>query len=421
MGRNFYPGRFGWVLLLLWSCFGGARFCAGYSMLTHEHIVDVSWEGEIQPLLLKRFPNATAEDLRKAHAHAYGGCLIHDIGYYPLGSKLFSDITHYVRSGDFVANLIRESTNLNEYAFAFGAMAHYTSDTVAHPVINRAVALTFPKLRSKFGEEVTYADDPVAHARVEFGFDVTQIAKNRYTPDSYRAFIGFEIPKPLVERAFFKTYGLKLSQVLKHEDQAIGTFRWAVSEVFPQLTRVALSSRRAEIIKDNPDFDEKKFVYHLSRAEYEKEWGKEYRKPGMLARLVGFSARCLAKIGIVRATDFKVPTAETENLYVQSVNQTVATYKELLRKVGSGNYDLENLDFDTGKSPHASEYKLSDKTYARLLDQHSKTDFKFVSPELRDDIVSFYANAKPSVTTKKEAKAWRKTQKQLANLRLLQR
>jgi hypothetical protein len=165
------------ILVLIWV----SNFSYGYSLLTHEQIIDIMWKDEITPSLLKRFPGATEKDLQKAHAYAYGGCLVQDMGYYPLGNKFFSDLTHYVRGGDFVANLINESTNLNEYAYGLGALAHYCADNFGHPLINRAVALSFPKLRKKFGDEVTYEEDPKSHIRVEFGFDMTQVSKNRYT------------------------------------------------------------------------------------------------------------------------------------------------------------------------------------------------------------------------------------------------
>src|SRR5258707_8730714 len=322
-----------------------SRTAFGYSLLTHEQIIDIVWKDDTQPLLLKRFPRATAEELRKAHAYAYGGCLIQDMGYYPFGSKFFSDLTHYVRSGDFVANLIRESSDLNEYAFALGALAHYASDNSAHPKINRAVAISFPRLRRKYGNEVTYEDDPKAHLRVEFGFDMAQVAKNRYTSDQYHSFIGFQVAQALLERAFLKTYGLRLDEVLKHEDLAVNTFRRSVSQMLPAMTRVALEARRPEIGKEVPNFNEKEFLFHLSRSEYEREWGKDYRKPSFLARFLALFARIVPKIGPFKALAFKIPTPETEDLYFRSVNETVGIYNSLLREIGTGHLEIPNTDF----------------------------------------------------------------------------
>ncbi len=263
------------------------RLCPAYSVLTHEEIVDLLWKDQFEPLLKQRFPSATEEDLRKAHAYAYGGSLIQDMGYYPFGSKYFGDLTHYVRSGDFVDNLIQESSNLNEFAFALGALSHYAADNSGHPTINRVVTIEFPKLAKKYGQRATYADDPKAHIRTEFGFDMVQVAKNRYTSDRYHDFIGFEVSKELLDRAFLKTYGLQLKDVFGDPDLAIGTYRRAISLVIPEMTRVALLARKQAIVKDTPDFHKKKFLYYLSRKSYEKEWGREYRKPGIGTRIPG--------------------------------------------------------------------------------------------------------------------------------------
>src|SRR5437764_12182796 len=252
------------LLIFLISC---SSLGNTYSVLTHEEIVDLLWKQKIQPLLLKRFPDATEEDLRKAHAYAYGGCVLQDMGYYPFGNKYFSDLVHYVRSGDFVAALIRDSSDLNEYAFALGALAHYASDVSGHPIINRITAIEFPNLAKKYGKEVTYADDPKAHIRTEFGFDMVQVAKNRYTSDRFHDFIGFEVATPLLERAFQKTYGLSLDETLGgDEDVAISSFRRAVSKFVPEMTRVALLDKRQELVRDTPNFDKRKFLYHLSRT-----------------------------------------------------------------------------------------------------------------------------------------------------------
>src|SRR5947207_13413303 len=268
-----------------------------YSVLTHEQVVDLLWKDQIVPLLLKRFPHTSEEDLRKAHAYAYGGCVIQDMGYYPLSSSYFSDLVHYVRSGDFVLALLRDSSDVNEYAFALGALSHYAADNQGHPTINRVVAIEFPKLQKKFGDSVTYAEDHKAHIRTEFGFDMVQVAKNRYTSDRYHDFIGFEIATPLLERAFLKTYGMKLSDVLGDEERAIGTFRRAVSNFIPEMTRAALINRRADLVRDTPNFDKRKFLYHLSRAKYEKEWGKGYRRPGFGTRVLAFFLRIIPKVG----------------------------------------------------------------------------------------------------------------------------
>src|SRR3981081_4518813 len=123
--------------------------CGAYSVLTHEQVIDLLWKDDLIPLLKNRFPAVTDDDLKKAHAFAYGGSMVQDMGYYPFGNKYFSDLVHYVRTGDFVLALLQDSSDVNEYAFALGALAHYSADNCGHPTINRVVAITFPKLRTK--------------------------------------------------------------------------------------------------------------------------------------------------------------------------------------------------------------------------------------------------------------------------------
>jgi hypothetical protein len=389
----------------------------GYSVLTHEQVVDLAWQDQIQPLLRSRFPQATPEDFRRAHAFAYGGSLVQDMGYYPFGKKYFSDLLHYVRSGDFVTALFEESSDINDYAFSFGALAHYSSDNMGHPTINQVVAIEFPKLKRKFGNSVTYADDPKSHIRTEFGFDMVQVAKNRYTSDRYHDFIGFEVAKSLLERAFQKTYGLQLSDVMGDEDLAIGSFRRAVSTFIPEMTRVALLNRRADIVRETPNFDEKKFLYRVSRSNYEKQWGKGYRKPGIGSRVLAFLLRHIPKVGPARALDFKVPTTKAEDMYIQSVNRTMDNFHQLLREEGERSLKLADTDCDTGRDTAVSEYPLADQTYARLLDQLSKGNFAHLTPELRDNILDFYSRSSTSPRDKKAAKAWERTRRELGELK----
>jgi hypothetical protein len=405
------------VTKLLWFALLCSSLASSYSVLTHEEIVDLLWKDQIQPLLLKRFPGASEEDLRKAHAYAYGGCVIQDMGYYPFGNHYFSDLLHYVRSGDFVMALLNDSSDLNEYAFALGALSHYSSDVVGHPTINRVAAIEFPKLQRKYGNSVTYADDPKAHIRTEFGFDMVQVAKNRYTSDRYHDFIGFEVSKPLLARAFLETYDLKLEDVFGDVDLAIGSYRRGVSKMIPQMTRVALLSRRQEIVKDTPNFNQKQFLYYLSRANYNKEWGTVYRRPGVGARILAFFLKIVPKVGPFKAVNFKIPTKQTEDMYIKSVDLTVQDYSRLLRDQGAGKLMLSNLDFDTGRDTRAGEYGLADKTYAQLVDNLTNKASDPLSPTLRENVLQFYSDPNAPVATKKDKKAWKKLQDELAKLK----
>jgi Zinc dependent phospholipase C len=389
----------------------------GYSVLTHEQVIDLSWKDQLRPMLLQRFPNATPDDLRHAHAFAYGGSLVQDMGYYPFGNKYFSDLLHYVRTGDFVEALLRDASDLDEYAFALGALAHYSSDNMGHPFINRITAIEFPKLRAKFGDEVTYAEDHKAHIQTEFGFDMVQVAKNRYTSDTFHDFIGFEIAQPLLERAFQETYGLKLNDVLGDEDLAIGSFRRAVSKFIPAMTRAALINRRADLVRETPDFDQKKFLYRLSRTNYEKEWGKGYRRPGLGTRILAFFLRIIPKRGAATALNFKIPTSQAEDMYIKSMNATTDNYRSLLHQVERAELNFPDLDCDTGKETEPAEYSLADRTYAHLLHDLQKQNFAQLTPPLRENILAFYSHPNAPLRTRKDKKEWEQTERDLEDLR----
>jgi hypothetical protein len=405
------------MLAALLVVFGLSQFCHGYSILTHEEIVDLLWADQLKPLLKLKYPNATEEDLRKAHAFAYGGSLIQDMGYYPFGNKTFSDMVHYVRSGDFVEALLAESTDINEYAFSLGALTHYVADIVGHPVVNAAVAREFPKLGAKYGPIVTYAQDHKAHIRTEFGFDVVQVAKQRYTSDSYHDFIGFEVAKPVLERAFLKTYGVKLSDIFANLDLSIGSFRWSVSRAIPEMTRVALLTKKDELVKENPSFAKKKFLYNLKRSEYEKEWGKKYQRPGLGARILAVIFKIIPKIGPFKTIAFKMPNPHTETLYLNSVNDTLEKYRAELRELKTGKLQLANMEFDTGKATSPGEYQLTDETYAKLLDKLTKTKYADLKPDVRENILVFYQNPSAPNFVKKKHEKWSKVQQELEELK----
>ena len=416
MGWRLLSFRVAALLLVVLICSGGAF---AYSVLTHEEIVDLLWTDEIRPLLLKRYPGLSEDQIRDAHAYAYGGAVIQDLGYYPFGDKEFSNLVHYVRSGDFVRELLLESQDVNEYAFALGALSHYASDIAGHPAVNQAVAIEYPKLRAKFGKSVRYAQDKTAHLKTEFGFDTVQVAKNRYASQQYHDFIGFQVSKSLLERVFPIVYGLELKDVLAHEDLAVGSYRFAVSRLIPQMTQVALQTHKKELMHETPDFAKRKFLYRLSRSGYEKEWGKDYVKPGTGTRILSMLLRYMPKVGFFKGLAFNNPTPQTEDLYFKSINTTVDQYRAFLKEVRTDSLVLPNRDLDSGNVTSAAEYSLTDDTYAQLLAQLSKRKFDRTSPELRDNILQFYSDLSLPIETKKDKVRWQGMLTELDQLKSL--
>ena len=409
---HFKVGHLFLVLSLVLFCIPD---CAGYSILTHEAIIDAAWKDRIDPLLLKRFPNAKPEDLLKAHAYVYGGAIIQDLGYYPFGSRFFSDLTHYVRSGDFVVALIEESRDLNEYAFALGALAHYAADDSGHRLAtNLSVAILYPGLAHKYGPAVTYEDKPSAHMKVEYGFDVDQIAKGHYAPKAYHDFIGFEVSKPVLERAFAKTYSIDLSSVFFSVDLAIGSYRHAISTVIPRMTKVAWHLKRDEIQHSDPSETKDQFIYHISNSEYQKEWVHIYEQPGFWAGLKAMFLRALPKVGPLSGLAFHPPTPAVEHLFMGSFNETLDRYRELLHAQQQDQLQVPNDNLDTGETTSAAEYRLTDETYAELL---RRVNGKPVSNALRQEILSYYSNLEKPYATKRDPGKWEELVKRLNELK----
>ena len=406
------------IITALVLTLGYSREINAYAVLAHEAIIDSLWDTNIRPLLVERFPSATLEEIKEAHGYAYGGAIIQDMGYYPHGSFFFSDLAHYVRSGDFVLALLRDSKDIDGYAFALGALSHYAADNDGHPIgTNRAVPVLYPKLKKKYGNSVTYEEDRLAHVKTEFGFDVLEVARGRYAPDSYHDFIGFGVSAPLLEQAFQETYGLELKDVISDEDKVVGSYRHDVSQLLPKATRIAWSLKREEIMKDQPGITKKKFLYNLSRASYQKNWGQQYQRPTAGENFLAFLVRILPKFGPLRVLQLKTPTPETERMFEASFNATVDRYRQLLSQVRTDQLRLPNDNFDTGEITGPGRYRLNDETHAKLLNGLAKQDFRGASPQVQAELLEFFSHANAPYATKRNPEDWARVQAELEQLK----
>ena len=361
-------------------------------VLTHEAIIDASWEKSIVPLLKAKYPGATDSMLHEAHGYAYGGAVAPDMGYYPFGSKLFTNLVHYVRSGDMVIALLKDANNINEYAFALGFLSHYNADNFGHPLAtNISVPLVYPKLSKKYGSTITYAQNRISHMRMEFGFDVLEVAKGNYASQSYRDFIGFKVDTSVLSRAFFETYGLTIDEVSgNHFQLAVETFRWIVANVFPVITKSAWASKKSYIIQQNHPAASKNFTFKMHRKEYNKQFGKGYKRPGCMATIMSFFIRVLPKAGPTRALRFKAPTLLSEKYFEQSFDTIIKHYSVNLNQLKDENISLKDMDFDTGKPTVSGEYKLADYTYNEWLLKLKYDNFKNISYPMKQNILNFF-------------------------------
>ena len=381
--------------------------CSAYSVLSHEAIIDALWEAKLKPALLAHYPNATPAELKTAHGYAYGGAIIQDLGYYPHGSPQFSDLTHYARTGDFIIALVKESRSLNDLAFAFGAMSHYVADVDGHRyATNVAEPMLYPKLRKKFGDVVTYEDNPAGHLKTEYAFDVVEVAKGNFAPQAYHDFIGFYVSEDLVARAVRDTYGLEMTDLFKDFHRAIESYRHAVSKTIPAATRIAWASFEKDIQKSEPGVTRRRFVYVMSRSSYEREWGKQYDRPTEMDRFLAFVVKLLPPIGPLKALRLKMLTPPTEDLFLKSFDRASKQYAHKIDEAMANDLHFEDRNYDVGVVTPAGVYRLDDNVQAFWLDLLAKKNFATVTPSMRSELLAYYSNLDAPIATKKDAKKW---------------
>ncbi|HTW47656.1 MAG TPA: zinc dependent phospholipase C family protein [Acidobacteriaceae bacterium] len=398
-----------------------APVCVAYSFLTHETLIDMVWDSSIRPVLLSRYPNATHEELRVARAYAYGGSTIQDAGYYPFGHVLFSDLTHYVRTGDFVSNLIRESHSLDELAFSLGALSHYVGDTVGHRyAVNISVPREFPSLEDKYGPVVTYEEDPHAHVRTEFAFDIDQLSHARFAPSGYLRHVGFRVPIQLLNRAFYDTYGISLHSVIGDELPAFHTYAWSVRTLLPRVGYAEVLLHRSSFPPDVDNDAFRAFAGRLKETDAISHW-ENYRKrrPSFLTRVFAVLIVITPKIGPLSELSIRGPSSGTEQAYVASVNRAAAEYSGLLQRLaqdGQDGFTVPDLDLDTGYATRPGTYRLTDRTYATLLSRVTRDNAR-PPAGLRRNILAYYADPGAPIETKRHPRQWKKVQQELALLR----
>lgn len=387
--------------LLLTVLLAAAAPVRAYSVLTHQAVVDSTWDDCIAPLLRRHYPAGnTPEALEEAKSYAYGGAILQDMGYYPLGSSLFTNLTHYVRSGDFVRNLLRQARNRNEYAFALGALAHYAADNTGHPEgTNQIIATVYPDLKQQFGPVVTYEQATVRHTELEFSFDVVQVAAGRYRTQDYHKAIGFRVAKDVLERAFQQTYGLELGQVFLNVDASIATFRFAVNQLLPAAARAAWHHKRKEIRALSPRARRRDYLYKNHPHKFRQEYGPDYERPGFGARLLAGVLRLLPKIGPLKPYAFKLTDEAGALQFHRSYRASLARFCALTKAQPAdttATAPLPDTNLDTGQPTRPTAYALADQTYGKLLRELHQRRFEHLTPALRQALLTFFAQGIPT-------------------------
>jgi hypothetical protein len=401
----------------------GAPYSArGYGVYSHGELIDLVWGDSIRPLLIQRYPGITEAELLRAHSYAYGGCTIQDLGYYPFANDFFSDLTHYVRSGDFVAALLRDASNADELAFAIGALSHYIGDVYGHSeAVNLSVGRSFSRLALRYGQIITFEQAQLAHGRVEMGFDMAQIGLHRFAPRAYRRQIGFRVAQDLVDRAFYETYGLNMHSVIGPERRAINGYRFSVRRLLPKFMQVQVLINRKRFPGEKDDDARREYLENVANAEYASMPGSAYREPGFGTHLLALFVRVVPKVGTLKILSLKAPSPETSDLYFSSVNTAVGRMRELtgrLRQNPSEDLALVNVDLDTGTRTQPGAYRLTDNTYARLLNRITTQPGMNIPRGLRDDILLFYSDPNAPIITKNDRRALARVMNGLNQLKL---
>jgi hypothetical protein len=391
-----------------------------YSVQSHQELIDLAWKQSIRPILLKQYPSLTEAQLQEAHAYAYGGCAIQDFGYYPFGNKFFSDLTHYVRSGDFVVSLLRNAHTADELAFAIGSLSHYIGDTVGHSIaVNLSVPVEFPKLEKRYGPNVNYAEAPHAHVQTEFAFDINQLSKRRFAPSDYMKFVGLEVPRELLRKAFFETYGLNLPDIIGTKETSIRVYRYAVRRFLPNIARAETLLHKKNFPEDVPSPDLDDLRKDLIQASTDNNWEAYRKTPGFTSHLYAGFIFILPKVGTLKMLSIKGPTQQTEDLYIKSVNRSIKSMRFVLTHFDTIERYLPNRDLDTGLVVKPGGYPLTDKTYATLLDMITKHPDKVVPNQLKHDLLAYYADPEAPILTKKDPEKWAKVQENLTTLKTM--
>ena len=427
---------------------------AAYSLLTHEQLIDLTWRDSIVPLLLSRYPTLTPAQLEQARAYAYGGCVIQDIGYYPLGDKSFSNLTHYVRSGDFVVNLFRNAGNADELAFAIGALSHYVGDSTGHSLAtNLAVPIEFPKLRAKYGPVVSYAQGEHQHVQAEFAFDVNQIVQHHLAPVAYMRHIGLKVPLQQLGLAFYQTYGLREDFSQKRGRRInVRAYRFAVHTFIPRIGYALAILHRHREPAEPDTVDAAEIEKEVAEIEKENNWDAYRHHAGIGTYMLAGLIFILPKFGPLSLAAIKGPDTKTETDYLHSVALSTNTLRDMLARFtppptaaeGAAAQDpqpasqllpakpgahhdlpsdprdprhpLPNRDLDTGKVIQPGGYSLTDSTYADLLHHLTRQPDDPIPPGVQLDIEAYYANPDSPITTKKDPARWAEVQADLKTL-----
>ncbi|WP_052732926.1 zinc dependent phospholipase C family protein [Hymenobacter terrenus] len=361
-----------WCIGPLLGLLTGVQPAAGFALLTHQAVVDSCWARAVVPALERSYPGASAAQLREARSYAYGGAMLHDLGYFPGSAVLFSDLTHYVRPGDFVRALQEEAHDRNELAFALGALAHYVADAYGHPeAANAVTSLVFPELNSPLGSLVTYAEAPDQHSQIEFAFDVAQLEAGYYRSEEFHEAIGTRVSRQALERAFQRTYGLPLAKVLPRVGPSLAVYRLFANQLLPAAARASLYLPSHQVRQLSPT-ERRDYYARINTGRFRRRTRAQANRLSLGMHALVAVVHTLPRCGVASLLAFRPLSPAALATMRCGFGEALANYQTALADL---NAPLPNLNLDTGQPIHVADYPLADSTYAvwrRLLAQTTR-------------------------------------------------
>ena len=127
----------------------------------------------------------------------YCGALAPDMGMLPGSDRLFTDLAHYLKTGELARCLVSKANSAIETAYAWGWVTHVLADAGLHPAINRASG------------DHSWAESPTSHMRVEFGLDFQRLGDQ---PSLGGARVRSTPGPSLLASAYMEVYGLQVDE-----------------------------------------------------------------------------------------------------------------------------------------------------------------------------------------------------------------
>jgi len=253
--------------------------------------------------------------------------------------------------------------------------------------------------------------------QTEFAFDVNQLSKLRFAPSAYLRYVGLNVPNTLLRKAFFETYGLDLPDIIGTRQATLRVYRFAARRFLPNIARAEVVLHKKSFPADVPSPELDTLTKDLLQASADNDWERFRNPPGIGTHIFAGFIYILPKVGALKLLAIQGPQVQTEDLYIKSVNHSINSVRYTLAHFDTIQRYLPNRDLDTGFVVKPGGYRLTDETFARLLEKLAEHSERPIPAQVKHDIIAYYANPNAPIITKKTPRKWREVQDNLATLK----